>query len=222
MILKGKATIEMNRKSIIENIKCYVYKQLEHEGTGHDKWHIERVRKLAIHIAEKEKANLFIVELAALLHDLIDDKLKDTIKIDLYDVDDLLKKYHVEKDDRVKILTIIDSISFRKKVNSDELSLEGRIVQDADRLDAIGAIGIARTFSYAGSQGHIIYDPEKKHTTNAIQHFYDKLLRIINLMNTETAIHLAKERHVFLQKYLKQFYAEWDASFENEGTRKGI
>ncbi|HZH60404.1 MAG TPA: HD domain-containing protein [Metabacillus sp.] len=202
----------MNRKGIIENIKCYVYEQLEHEGTGHDKWHIERVRKLAIHIAEKEKANLFIVELAALLHDLIDDKMKDSIRIDIDDVDNLLKMHNVEKDARVRVLMIIDSISFRKKVNSDKLSLEGKIVQDADRLDAIGAIGIARTFSYAGSQGHIIYDPEKKHTPNAIQHFYDKLLKLIDLMNTETAKHLAKERHVFLQNYLKQFYAEWDAS----------
>lgn len=214
MNIEGKATIEMNRNGIIENIKCYVYEQLEYEGTGHDKWHIERVKKLALHIAEKEKGNLFIVELAALLHDLIDDKIKDTIRIDVYDVDHLLEMHNVEKDDRVKVLTIIDSISFRKKVNSDELSLEGKIVQDADRLDAIGAIGIARTFSYAGSQGHIIYDPEKKHTSNAIQHFYDKLLKIIDLMNTETAKQLAKERHVFLQNYLKQFYAEWDASLD--------
>lgn len=204
----------MNKKEIIENIKYYVYDQLECEGSGHDKWHIERVRKLAVFIAKKEKANVFIVELAAILHDLIDDKVNEKIRKNILDVEHLLKKQNVNEQDRNAVLKIIDSISFRKNIDQKKLSLEGKIVQDADRLDAIGAIGIARTFSFAGSRGHIIYDPDKKDTTNAIQHFYDKLLKLIDLMNTGTAKHIAKERHLFLQNYLKQFHLEWDAIHE--------
>ncbi|PMC39253.1 phosphohydrolase [Bacillus sp. UMB0899] len=204
----------MNSKDIIERIKVYVYKQLEHEETGHDKWHIERVRKLAVFIAEKENANLFIVELAAILHDLIDDKVNESIRIDIQDVELLLKMQEVNEEDRNKVLTIIDSISFRKKIDQKELSLEGKIVQDADRLDAIGAIGIARTFSFSGSRGQIIYDPEQKNEHHAIQHFYDKLLKLKDLMNTETARHIAEERHLFLQNYLKQFYSEWNGTLD--------
>lgn len=199
----------MNSEDIIENIKKYVYKQFEHEESGHDKWHIDRVRKLAVSIAEKENANVFIVELAAILHDLIDEKVKETIRLDILEVEELLKMQQVHKNDRDKVLKIIDSISFRKNISQNELSIEGKIVQDADRLDAIGAIGIARTFSFAGSRGHIIYDPEKKNNHHAIQHFYDKLLKLKELMNTETAKHLAEERHLFLEHYLQQFYSEW-------------
>ena len=204
----------MDTKAIVESIKCFVYNKLEHEESGHDKWHIERVRKLAVFIAEKEKANFFIVELAAILHDLIDEKLKESIRVDILEVEKMLKMQNVKKDVRNEILTIIDSISFRKNINQNELSLEGKIVQDADRLDAIGAIGIARTFSYAGSRGHIIYHPKEKNEPNAIQHFHDKLLKLKDLMNTETAKHIAEERHEFLQNYLKQFYTEWDAPYE--------
>ncbi|WP_226530514.1 HD domain-containing protein [Metabacillus niabensis] len=202
----------MNPEDIIENIKKYVYKQFEHEESGHDKWHIERVRKLAVSIAENEQANVFIVELSAILHDLIDEKVKETIKLDILEVDKLLKMHLVHKDDRDKILKIIESISFRKNISQNELSIEGKIVQDADRLDAIGAIGIARTFSFAGSRGHIIYDPEKKNNQHAIQHFYDKLLKLKDLMNTETAKHLAEERHLFLEHYLQQFDLEWSTT----------
>ncbi|WP_034333362.1 HD domain-containing protein [Bacillus sp. J37] len=199
----------MNSEDIIENIKKYVYKQFEDEESGHDKWHIDRVRKLAVSIAEKENADVFIVELAAILHDLIDEKVKETIRLDILEVEKILKMQRVHKDDRDKVLKIIDSISFRKNISQSELSLEGKIVQDADRLDAIGAIGIARTFSFAGSRGHIIYDPEKKNNHHAIQHFYDKLLKLKELMNTETAKHIAEERHLFLEHYLQQFYTEW-------------
>ncbi|MCM3440706.1 HD domain-containing protein [Metabacillus halosaccharovorans] len=199
----------MNSEDIIENITKYVYKQFEHEESGHDKWHIDRVRKLAVSIAEKENANVFIVELAAILHDLIDEKVKETIRLDILEVEKILKMQRVHKDDRDKVLKIIDSISFRKNISQNELSIEGKIVQDADRLDAIGAIGIARTFSFAGSRGHIIYDPEKKNKHHAIQHFYDKLLKLKELMNTETAKHIAEERHLFLEHYLQQFYSEW-------------
>ncbi len=206
----------INDRGTIENIKCFVYGKLENEGSGHDKWHIERVRKLALFIAEREKANLFIVELAAILHDVIDEKLAVGIKMKIPEVRKLLIKQNVEKNEIDTVLTIIDRISFRKNINSSELSFEGQIVQDADRLDAIGAIGIARTFSFAGSRGHVIYDPEKKIDPDAIQHFYDKLLKLKNLMNTETAKKLAEDRHKFLEDYLKQFYFEWNG-IEVEG-----
>ncbi|MGM0873898.1 MAG: HD domain-containing protein [Bacillota bacterium] len=187
-----------------------MYQRLHKEGSGHDWWHIERVRKNALHIGGYEKANVFVVELAALLHDLIDDKLPENIKLDVSDVESFLLEMGIDEEDIAKVVNIIQVISYRKKTPVSQLTLEAKVVQDADRLDAIGAIGIARTFTFAGSKGNLIYYPNDKDSTDAISHFYDKLLKLKDLMNTSTGMKLAEERHQFLHSFLEQFYNEWN------------
>jgi uncharacterized protein len=200
----------MQEKYIINEVEKFVYQKLQNEGSGHDWWHIERVRKNAIQIGEAERANVFVVELAALLHDLIDDKLPENLKLDVLDVEQLLVEMEVSGKNVSEIIQIIQNISYRKHTPAGQLSLEAKVVQDADRLDAIGAIGIARTFTYAGSKGHLIYQPNDRSGTDAVSHFYGKLLKLKDLMNTRTGKHLAEERHQFLQAFLEQFYHEWN------------
>ncbi|WP_226666756.1 HD domain-containing protein [Metabacillus litoralis] len=202
----------MDKKVTIAAIENYVYNKLINEGSGHDWWHIDRVRKNALKIGKLEHANLFTVELAALLHDLIDDKLAEEIKISPDDVRSLLKKQFVYDSVIDEVLSIIQKISFRSNISREFLSLEGMVVQDADRLDAIGAIGIARTFAYSGSRGQLIYNPSNKHGKDAIQHFYEKLLKLKDLMNTDTGKMLANKRHEFMELYLEEFYHEWGSN----------
>ncbi|APH04688.1 HD domain-containing protein [Bacillus weihaiensis] len=199
----------MDKKRIIYETEKLVFSKLEEEGSGHDWWHIERVRKLSLVIAKEEGADIFVVELAALLHDLIDDKLPDQMRLTSAEVKEFLRRYSVDSSIIEKVDIIIQTISFRKKIPSDQLSLEAKVVQDADRLDAIGAIGIARTFAFAGSRGNVIYDPISVKRTDAISHFYEKLLLLKDKMNTRSGKKLAKERHEFLESFLTQFYAEW-------------
>lgn len=206
--MKGIRIVE--EKYFISKVEEFVYKRLHKESSGHDWWHIERVRKNALHIGRSEHANVFVVELAALLHDLIDDKLTENIKLEVKDVESFLFEMGIDGEDIEKVLNIIQVISYRKKTPVSQLTLEAKVVQDADRLDAIGAIGIARTFTYAGSKGNIIYHPNDKEGTDAVSHFYDKLLKLKDLMNTRTGIKLAEERHHFLHSFLDQFYNEWD------------
>lgn len=200
----------MKEKDVITKIENFVYQILQKEGSGHDWWHIERVRRMAVQIADAEHANRFFVELAALLHDLIDDKLPENMKLDIHDVEQILERMGISDEDVLEIINIIQIISFRKQTPSSQLSLEAKVVQDADRLDAIGAIGIARTFAYAGAKGNLIYQPNDQKGTDAIGHFYDKLLKLKDLMNTATGKCLAEERHQYLHTYLEQFYREWN------------
>lgn len=209
----------MDKNQVLKKVEIFVKERLKEEGSGHDWWHIERVRSNALHIGLQEKANIFIIELAALLHDLIDEKLSDYIKLNTSDIELLLQELCVGKEEITEVMSIIQMISFRKQVPINKLSLEGKVVQDADRLDAIGAIGIARTFAYAGSKGHLIYDPESLNASDAIQHFYDKLLKLKDFMNTNTAKKLAEERHDILESYLKQFYKEWNG-IESDPVRR--
>ncbi|XQY90315.1 HD domain-containing protein [Metabacillus sp. HB246100] len=199
----------MDKKRIIYETEKLVFSKLEEEGSGHDWWHIERVRKLSLVIAKEEGADIFVVELAALLHDLIDYKLPDQMRLTSAEVKEFLRRYSIDSSIIEKVDLIIQTISFRKKIPSDQLSLEAKVVQDADRLDAIGAIGIARTFAFAGSRGNVIYDPISVKRTDAIWHFYEKLLLLKDKMNTRAGKKLAKERHEFLESFLTQFYAEW-------------
>lgn len=212
----------MYNKMIINETKLMVREKLLNEGTGHDWYHIERVWKMAVHLTEKEKANRFIVELAALLHDLIDDKLV-TNKMDaIQEVMYWLEGAGVSSSDSEKVLEIIETISFKGGNSRKVQTIEAQIVQDADRLDAIGAIGIARCFAYAGSVGHPLFDPElsvredmsekeyRKGKTSAVHHFYEKLLKLKDLMNTEAAKAIAEERHAFMEEYLTQFFNEWE------------
>lgn len=202
----------MEKKEILENINEFVYNKLINEGSGHDWWHIDRVRKNALLIGKRENAYLFTIELAALLHDLIDEKLASDIRVSTEEIRSLLKNYEVPDYEVDHVLSIIQQISYRTNTPQELLTLEGKIVQDADRLDAIGAIGIARTFAFSGSRGQLIYDPENQEGKNAIQHFYDKLLKLKDLMNTSTGKELADKRHKFMELYLQQFYHEWDST----------
>ena len=213
----------MKEEKILQEVATYVERKLSGEGSGHDWWHIVRVRKLAEKLALAEGGDSFICQLAALVHDLVDDKLVADEGLALAEVRDLLTRVGVAANQTDQVLTIIQSISYKGgNQNHLDLTLEGQIVQDADRLDAMGAIGMARTMAYSGHHQRIIHDPEvavrqnmtldqyRSHQGTAITHFYEKLLLLKDLMNTKTAKELAKGRHAFLEAYLDQFFAEWD------------
>jgi uncharacterized protein len=212
----------MNKKRSIKKTISFAKKKMSNRESGHDWMHTERVYKVAQKIAHKEKADVFIVEMAALLHDVFDFKFYDERiaeeKIAKY-LDGLDLNWQAKK----HIESIVSNISFKgARVKNNINTLEGKVVQDADRLDAIGAIGIARVFSYGGHDGRVMYDPKIKpvlHTTfknykngksTSINHFYEKLLLLKDRMNTKTAKKMAIERHNFMKKYLDQFYKEWE------------
>lgn len=212
---------KIRKKDVLAQTEKHVRKQFEGEGSGHDWWHIVRVRNLAIYLAEKEGGDLYVIEMAALLHDLDDWKLvrKDNDK----QTEKLLKELDVSEDIAGGILEVISQVSFKGAgVETKAVSLEAQIVQDADRLDAIGAVGIARTFAYGGNKGRLLYHPEikpemhnsfeayKKTNSPTINHFYEKLLLLKDRMNTGSAKEMAKERHRFMEEYLDQFFGEWE------------
>jgi uncharacterized protein len=215
---------EMNHELINQTID-YVKETLNDDHTGHDWSHIERVYQMALAIAECEKGDLLIVSLAALLHDIKDHKFTggdSSIGADL--AYDFLMNLEVETDVANVVREIILNMSYKGGLNQDKvLSKEGQIVQDADRLDAIGAIGIARAFTYGGSKGRVMFDPNNQPQTftdletylnnqsTTINHFYEKLLKLKDLMNTETAKQIAAKRHTFMESFLTQFYKEWES-----------
>lgn len=214
----------MNRVAIIEQTVAFVKESLKDAESGHDWWHIERVWKTAINIASSEKADLLVVELSALLHDIADAKFHNgDEEIGPATAVSFLKSIDLEEDIVFHVEQIIKNMSFKSTLG--EISFRSReleIVQDADRLDAIGAMGIARAFTYGGYKNRELYNPEippnlsmtkeeyKKSTAPTINHFYEKLLLLKDKMNTEKGKHLAEERHRFMEKFLEQFYAEWN------------
>ena len=215
----------MNKKEIIKKTESFVKKHLKGDVTGHDWWHIDRVRKMALRIAKKEKnVDLFVVQLAALLHDIADWKFHggdETIGIKL--AEEWLKRLKVEKNVIERVCEIIREISFKgAEVKSKMKTKEGMIVQDADRLDAIGAVGIARCFATGAKLNREIYNPEikprlhktfeeyKKAKSTSINHFYEKLLLLKDLMNTKTAKKIAEKRHKFMEQFLDRFFKEWN------------
>ena len=212
----------MNELKMIQETEKWVKDQLKNEGTGHDWHHIRRVTKQAKEIAKIEGANEFIVTLAALLHDLIDDKVVKSEEAGIKQVTKWLTTIGTTSEQHQHIMTIITTMSFKGGTNKPVTTLEAKVVQDADRLDAIGAIGIARTFIYAGSKGDPMYDPtlavrdsltldEYRHgRSSAIGHFYEKLLKLKDLMNTEEGKKRAELRHAFIEQYVEQFLQEWD------------
>ena len=197
---------------LMEKAFAFVKEFFEQDFSGHDYFHTLRVWKLATHIAEKEQADLKIVQLAALLHDVDDRKLSPHTCAEKTNARRFLAENQVDGDTVDRICRIIGEVSYAGKESVIPESLEGKCVQDADRLDAIGAIGIARAFAYGGSRGRAIHDPEKIDNTTTLQHFYDKLLRLKDRMNTPTGRELARERDAFMELYLKEFYAEWDGT----------
>ena len=205
----------------------FVKEKLEGAEAGHDWFHIERVWKLSKKIAEKEGGNLEVIELSALLHDIADPKFHngdETLALKISQ--NFLEEIHVEGELIEQVLFVIKNISFKNRAEAPENHpLELQIVQDADRLDAIGAIGIARTFNFGGFKNNLMYHPEikpnlgmnkeeyKKSNGTTINHFYEKLLLLKDLMNTETAKKIASERHNFMLQFLDEFYKEWNVEF---------
>ena len=213
----------MNKDLMIEKTKLFVKDKLEYEGSGHDWFHIERVYKLAKYIAQKENADSFIVEMTALLHDIDDWKFSITNETKTTVTENFLQSINIDDDSFKKIIKIIQTMSFKGGVvDSTQHTIEGKVVQDADRLDAIGAIGIARTFAYGGNKNRIMYDPAidpidfnslnqvKNAKSHTINHFYEKLLKLKDLMNTNTAKEIAQKRHKFMEDFLNVFYSEWN------------
>ena len=211
----------MNQQRVIERTSNYVRKALQGDSSGHDWWHVYRVHQLSKTIARDEYVDLYVVELGALLHDIGDWKFNaegegerksrkwlSNLGVDITVID--------------QVCEIVENVSFKgADVKPALLSPEGMVVQDADRLDAMGAIGIARAFAYGGSKGRAMYDPNvkpvmhgsfaqyKSSTGHTVAHFYEKLLLLKDRMNTMTGKRLAESRHEFMQEYLKQFFGEW-------------
>ncbi len=192
------------------------------DASGHDWSHLERVWLMAKRLALGEGVNHFLLEMAALLHDVDDSKIKTEGEAEFSRTEALLHEFHIDADLREKLYEIIRTVSFHGGFNKKPMSLEGKIVQDADRLEAMGAIGIARCFAYNGHKGNPIYDPivqpkifdsfslYKKHASTAINHFYEKLLILKDRMNTPQAKKIAEHRHRVLEEYLSEFFAEVD------------
>lgn len=208
---------------VIENTIKYVKQIFADDCSGHDYHHTMRVYRLAMQIAEQENADMLIVQLAALLHDVDDVKLSPETHDTKKNAVRFMKNSGVDDKVIASVCKIIDEVSF---VGTDSVvpsTLEGKCVQDADRLDAIGAIGIARTFAYGGSKGRRIHDPDIKpmtnmnkadynqnHNSTSINHFYEKLLLLKDMMNTETAKKMAMHRQAVMKEYLVEFMAEWE------------
>jgi uncharacterized protein len=216
----------MNKEKIITATIAFVKKELKNAEGGHDWFHIERVFKNTILISKDEEVAIFVVSLAALLHDIADPKF--------YNGDEsigpkiataFLKEQKVDTAIITHVVNIIKHLSFKNSLDKEAkkfTSKELEVVQDADRLDAIGAIGIARCFNYGGFKNRALYDPEvipdlnmtkdayKKSTAPTINHFYEKLLILKDQMNTASGKKIAAQRHDFMEQYLRQFYDEWN------------
>lgn len=220
---KAKMVI-MNTDKIISITETYVKAELENAEGGHDWWHIHRVRNNARLISKTEKCDRLVVELAALLHDIADSKFNDgDEEIGPKKAKEFLMSISLDPKQINHIVQIIRNISFKGgNFKTPFKSKELEVVQDADRLDAIGAIGIARAFNYGGHKGRLLYDPDikpilemdkeayKRSTAPTINHFYEKLLLLKDRMNTETGRKMANERHDFMIHYLDRFFSEWE------------
>ena len=214
----------MDKQEVIKNTANYVKSKLEGESSGHDWWHVNRVWKNAQMISKSEKCDKFVVELAALLHDISDWKFnKGDEEAGAKIARDWLLKLKVEQSVADHVYEIIATSSFKgAKVKSEMETIEGKVVQDADRLDAMGALGIGRTFAYGGTKGREMYDPNvkpqlhdsadkyKSNNSPTINHFYEKLLLLKDRMNTKTAKKMAVSRHKFMELFLERFYKEWE------------
>jgi uncharacterized protein len=215
----------MDKQTIINKTVDFVKNTLAEAEGGHDWWHIYRVWKNAEHIAQKEGGvDMLIVELGALLHDIADSKFHDgDEEIGPKTARDFLVSLKLPNSIVEHVENIVRHISFKGALEGQRwTSPELAVVQDADRLDAVGAIGIARTFNYGGHKGRSLYDPDikpnlemnkeeyKNSTAPTLNHFYEKQLLLKDLMNTKTGKEMAKGRHEFMEQYLDQFYAEWE------------
>ena len=209
------------QSDIIRQARDFARAVHEGEASGHDWWHIQRVTRIARILAHLEGANVYICELSAVLHDVADEKLNESKEAGYERVRHWLEQAGVEASDQERVLGIIGTMSFSGGTGSAMQTLEGQIVQDADRLDAMGVIGIARTFAYSGWKGQSMYDPSvplrehmtlkeyRKGKSTAINHFSEKLLKLKDRMNTESAKLLADGKHQSLELFLEAFDEEW-------------
>lgn len=214
----------MDQRDILKKTEFFVRETLQNAEGGHDWWHIHRVRNTSLTIGRLEGGDLFIVELGALLHDIADSKFHDgNDEIGPAKAAAFLQSIGCKKEHIEHVRNIVQYISYKGgHQNTDFQSLELDVIQDADRLDAIGAIGIARAFNYGGFKNRALYDPDippnlqmdvetyKKSKGPTINHFYEKLLLLKDLMNTNTGRQMAIERHAYLIGFLDQFFREWD------------
>lgn len=214
----------MNQQQVIDAAVNHIRQLFANEGSGHDWWHIYRVWKMAIRLAEIENADLEIVQLAALLHDIADWKFHGgDLTAGPRAAREWMSSQSVPEDIIEHVCQIIGQLSYKGSgVATDMPTVEGRVVQDADRLDAIGAMGIARAFAYGGHDGRLLYDPDhppeihesaqayRNSRGPTINHFYEKLLLLKERMQTTAGKAMAQQRHEFMEHYLAQFYAEWE------------
>ena len=209
-------------KTIIDDAIVFVKGVFKDDFSGHDFFHTLRVYNLATKIAEKENADVETVQLAALLHDVDDVKLSPQTHADKARAVEFLRAHNVAEDKIQTICEIIGEVSFRGTDSVMPKTMESKCVQDADRLDAIGAIGIARTFAFGGNHNQAMYDPEIKpianmsesqyrnHVSTTLNHFYEKLFLLKDMMNTQTAKDLAKQRDGYMHGFVAQFLDEWE------------
>lgn len=223
-----------DKKFIVAETAKFIEKEFDNESTGHDWYHIYRVWQMAKIIAAKEKADMFVVELGALLHDIADWKEHDDEKTGGRATREWLQKFDLDKKTIDHVCHIVDNVSFKGIGSENKIkTLEGKVVQDADRLDAIGAIAIARVFAFGGSKGRPIHNPKvpfdplseaeyripKNHSKTSrpsLHHFYDKLLHLKDLINTKTAKKMAVRRHKIMEEYLEEFFSEWGIKADDQ------
>ncbi len=208
-------------EDVFSRAEAFIRRRFSGDAGGHDAEHSLRVCRTAVRICDAEGGDANVVRLAALLHDVDDRKLFGTGS---HAAEDFMRSEGISEDIIASVVSIISQISFKGTDSMVPDTLEGRIVQDADRLDAIGAIGIARAFAYGGSKGRRMHDPDAKHRGDmcaeeyfrsegtTVNHFYEKLLKLKSLMNTDTAKRMADRRHSYMESFLKEFYDEWEGS----------
>ncbi|MDT3761834.1 HD domain-containing protein [Priestia filamentosa] len=220
----------MNEQERVKTVEKFVCSVLKDDRTGHDLEHVFRVRRLSLYLAVREGGNREIIELSALLHDCADPKLVSSEEEAYKRIDELLRACEVPTNDVNHIIHIIKTVSFKGGNEESPTTIEGKIVQDADRLDAIGAIGIARAFTYGGAKGHVLFkedemprtamteDEYRHNPSSVIGHFYEKLLLLKGKMNTKKAVELATDRHRFMRTFLEKFKEEWNGTNEDANS----
>ncbi|MCM3131783.1 HD domain-containing protein [Paenibacillus polysaccharolyticus] len=213
-----------NKEAILHAARAFVQEESSKHSDGHDWSHIERVTTLAVRLAEHMGADPFVCELAALLHDVPDEKLNDSLEAGMAKLHTWLDNQALDFDTRESVVNIISTISFAGGQGAAVDSLEAQVVQDADRLDALGAIGIARTFAFSGARGREMYDPSlppreqmtreeyRNGRSTTINHFYEKLFKLKDLMNTSYGKELAQRRHEYMVQFVEQFKQEWEGT----------
>ncbi|MGV3466558.1 MAG: HD domain-containing protein [Heyndrickxia sp.] len=211
----------------MKRTESFVRNEMGMDSTGHDWFHVDRVRKLALYIAKCEgQGDPFLIEMASLLHDISDEKLNSSVEEGKNKLSSFIQSLSLSAPQTSAIMDIIENISFKGGNESTLHSFEQMAVRDADRLDAIGAIGIARAFAYGGKKGQLLYDPSlhsRKNMTieeyrtgksSTVHHFHEKLLLLKDKMLTNTGKQIALERHQYLETFLKQFFKEWNGDYE--------